>query len=378
MREPAVPRGWLTSPDRAAQGPTACRVGKGTVAQALPGASRPPRCPLPTLPCQAISHYRWEAGPLSDNAHARARTLQIAPAGYGFASALSHLNSRLACKGSLSPPGCLGSQVPSEHLGLGICTSPQPDEPVGYLGISSPTRPPPPSSGTWHCPEPHLALASQRRPHRDRYLTGLRVTSRPTHIAVPQTAPPNFSPRESSRKDTRPLLSRLAPTSQVPAQLSPTQRGLSRPTEHPPLHVFSIKLTQIPACPFLGCQRFSLSTDGGASRPCSSLRAHRLLPAGPAQSACSANTGGKYTHSSQKLPKGCAGPCTSLAAGYSYSNDTKEDRGRGTWHMAAAGPRQTRPRPVPPGACAGRGARPGGGPGTAPPVFGGSGSFVFG
>lgn len=74
MREPAVPRGWLTSPDRAAQGPTACRVGKGTVAQALPGASRPPRCPLPTLPCQAISHYRWEAGPLSDNAHAHART----------------------------------------------------------------------------------------------------------------------------------------------------------------------------------------------------------------------------------------------------------------------------------------------------------------
>lgn len=99
----------------------------------------------------------------------------------------------------------------------------------------SPTRPPPPSSGTWHCPEPHLALASQRRPHRDRYLTGLRVTSRPTHIALPQTAPPNFSPRESSRKDTRPLLSRLAPTSQVPGLNCRPHRGASpdqRSTRH--------------------------------------------------------------------------------------------------------------------------------------------------
>lgn len=326
----------------------------------------PPHPPLP-------GDFTLQVGSrAAERQRARARTLQIAPAGYGFASALSHLNSRLACKGSLSPPGCLGSQVPSEHLGLGICTSPQPEEPVGYLGISSPTRPPPPSSGTWHCPEPHLALASQRRPHRDRYLTGLRVTSRPTHTAVPQTAPPNFSPRESSRKDTRPLLSRLAPTSQVPAQLSPTQRGLSRPTEHPPLHVFSIKLTQIPACPFLGCQRFSLSTDGGASRPCSSLRAHRLLPAGPAQSACSANTGGKYTHSSQKLPRAVRGRAqASLLVTATLTTQRRTEVGvHGTWPRLGPGrhvhARRRRER------AQGAGLARAGAPGRRPPSLAGA------
>lgn len=63
--------------------PTACLPGQGAVTQALRHASQPPWCPLPTLPSQAISNYLWEAGPLSDNTHAHARTLQIAPTGYG-------------------------------------------------------------------------------------------------------------------------------------------------------------------------------------------------------------------------------------------------------------------------------------------------------
>lgn len=141
MREPAVPRGWLTSPDRAAQGPTACRVGKGTVAQALPGASRPPRCPLPTLPCQAISHYRWEVGPLSDNAHAhaRARTHAHAPRPRAFfapafsavtvaAAPLGCPRTRRACETAVPNVGygpdfgLGGARHPADGSGRRLCS----------------------------------------------------------------------------------------------------------------------------------------------------------------------------------------------------------------------------------------------------------------
>lgn len=124
---------------------------QGNSHRGIIAASCLPWCPLHTRPSQAISNYRWEAGALSDNTHTHAHTrFKSHPQAMASSFCPISPNSILACKGSLSPPpGCLSSQVPSKHLGLGIptsslCTCSQPEEPRSVTWESRVLRVPQP------------------------------------------------------------------------------------------------------------------------------------------------------------------------------------------------------------------------------------------